>query len=146
MEVRQGAFTNGTDHASWGDGPKTLLFIGGGPGSSVPTGTALRMSQRWFAPFTAAGYRVWHVTRRRSMPRGHTMADIADDYGQVVADELGGRADLVVGVSFGGMVAQHLAAHHGDRFGHVAVSAAAEVGPWARRSKGAWRMPWRAAT
>lgn len=134
MEVRQGTFANGMDHASWGDGPRTLLFIGGGPGNSVPTGMALRMSTRWFAPFTAAGYTIWHVTRRRHMPSGHTIGDIADDFAQVVADELGGRADLVVGVSFGGMVAQPLAARHGSRIGHVAiVSAAAEVSPWGKQ-------------
>ncbi|HSO63462.1 MAG TPA: alpha/beta hydrolase [Ornithinibacter sp.] len=121
------------DHASWGAGERTLLFIGGGPGSSVPTGPWLRTSQRWFEPFTAAGYTVWYVTRRRRMPPGHTLADMADDYGQVVADELGGRADLVMGVSFGGMVAQLLAARHGDRIGHVAlVAAAAEVSAWGK--------------
>ncbi|GAA4399620.1 hypothetical protein GCM10023168_07270 [Fodinibacter luteus] len=133
MEVRTGTVGSGMEHACWGGGPRTLLFIGGGPGSSVPSGVALRMSRRWFEPFTAAGYTVWYVTRRRGMPRGHTVADIADDYEQVVADELGGRADLVIGVSFGGMVAQLLAARHGERVGHVAVvAAAARVSPWGR--------------
>lgn len=132
-EVRQGTFTNGMDHATWGTGERTLLYIGGGPGSSVPTGRWLRMSQRWFEPFTAAGYTVRYVTRCRRMPQGHTVADIADDYAQVVADELGGRVDIVVGVSFGGMVAQLLAARHGDLVGHVAlVAAAAEVSDWGK--------------
>ncbi|HET6966629.1 MAG TPA: alpha/beta hydrolase [Ornithinibacter sp.] len=132
-EVRQGTFPNGMDHATWGTGPRTLLYLAGGPGSSVPAGRWLRMSQRWFQPFTVAGYTVWYVTRRRHMPQGHSVADVADDYAQVVADELGGQADLVVGVSFGGMVAQHLAARHGDRIGHVAlVAAAAEVSPWGK--------------
>lgn len=133
LDTRQGTFANGMEYASWGTGPKVLLSIGGGPGSSLPSGMTLRMSQRWFAPFTTAGYTVWHVTRRRTMPRGHTVADVADDYGQVIAGELGGRADLVVGVSYGGMVAQLLASRHGDRVGHVAVvSAAAEVSPWGK--------------
>ena len=125
LDVTQGTFANGMEYASWGTGPKVLLSIGGGPGSSVPSGLSLRMSQRWFAPFTSAGYTVWHVTRRRNMPRGHEVADVADDYAEVIADELGGRADLVVGVSYGGMVAQLLAAQHGDRTGHVAIIAAA---------------------
>ena len=133
MAVRHGTFANGMEHASWGTGPKTLLYLAGGPGSSVPEGTWLRLSQRWFAPFTTAGYTVWYVSRRRHMPRGHTVADIADDYAQVVAEELGGRADLVVGVSFGGMVAQLLAARHGERVGHVAlVATAAEVSDWGK--------------
>lgn len=127
-DVRRGTFADGMEYATWGTGPKVLLYIGGGPGSSVPSGLSLKRSQRWFAPFTSAGYTVWYVTRRRNMPRGHTVADVADDYAQVITDELGGRADLVIGVSYGGMVAQLLAAQHADRLGHVAVvSAAAQV-------------------
>ena len=43
------------------------------------------------------------------MPPGHTAADIADDFAGYVDERMGGRADLVVGVSFGGMVALLLA-------------------------------------
>jgi pimeloyl-ACP methyl ester carboxylesterase len=91
------------------------------------------VSRRWFEPFVEAGYAPWLVTRRRNMPAGHTIADMADDYAQVIADELGGRVDLVVGESFGGMVAQYLAARHGARCGCVAVViAAAEVSQWGK--------------
>lgn len=132
-EVRRRTLANGMDHATWGAGDRTLLYLGGGPGSSVPEGRWLRMSQRWFEPFTAAGYTVHYVTRRRRMPDGHTIADMADDHAEAVADELGGRADLVVGVSFGGMVAQLLAARHGERVGHLAlVATAAQVSDWGK--------------
>ncbi|MGH3587551.1 MAG: hypothetical protein ACRDQ0_14620, partial [Pseudonocardia sp.] len=41
--------------------------------------------------------------------------------------------DLVVGESYGGMIAQYLAAHHGESFGHIAVViAAAEVSDWGK--------------
>ncbi|WP_392543471.1 alpha/beta fold hydrolase [Oryzobacter telluris] len=127
-QVRRGTSATGMDHASWGDGDRTLLFIGGGPGGNVPSGRLSRTTQRWFEPFTAAGHTVNYVSRRRGMPPDHTVEDIADDYGRFVRDELGGRVDLLVGVSFGGMVAQHLAARHGDLLGRVAVvAAAAEV-------------------
>src|SRR5688500_8829457 len=96
------------EFARWGDGPRTLLFVPGGPGSSIPSGWTGRMSRRWFAPFVEAGYVVWVVTRRRGMPRGHTVADMADDYAQAIRDDLGGRMDLLVGESYGGMIAQHL--------------------------------------
>lgn len=119
---------------TWGAGPKTLLFIPGGPGSSIPQGMMAKMSRRWFAPFVEAGYTVWVVTRRRNMPRGHLITDMADDYAQVIAEELDGHVDLVVGMSFGGMVAQHLAARHGASLGHVAiVVAAAEVCDWGKQ-------------
>ena len=37
-----GRFGNGSEHATWGAGPRTLLFLPGGPGSAVPHGTTAR--------------------------------------------------------------------------------------------------------
>ena len=76
----RGTFPNGMEFLTWGAGPKTLLFIQGGPGSALPTGMSARVSQRWFDPFVDAGYAVSIVTRRRNMPPGHTVADMAGDY------------------------------------------------------------------
>ena len=118
---------------TWGAGPKTLLFMPGGPGSSIPKGMTARMSRRWFAPFVEAGYAIWFVTRRRNMPTGHTVADMADDYARVISEGLGGRVDLVVGKSYGGMIAQYLAARHGESWDQLAiVVAAAEVSDWGK--------------
>lgn len=131
--VRRGTSATGMDHASWGDGPRTLLYLGGGPGGSVPSGRLSRSTERWFAPFVEAGYTVCYVSRRRGMPRGHTVEDVADDVAGFVREQLGGRADLVVGVSYGGMVAQLLAARHGRLLGRVAlVASAARVNDWGR--------------
>jgi pimeloyl-ACP methyl ester carboxylesterase len=121
------------EYASWGDGPRSLLYLPGGPGSSVSAERLPWVTRRWFAPFVEAGYTVWQVTRRRGMPAGHTVEDMADDYADVVAEELGGRVDLVVGVSYGGMVGQHLAARHGDALGRLAlIASAAEVTDWGK--------------
>jgi pimeloyl-ACP methyl ester carboxylesterase len=129
----RGMFANGMEYLTWGTGPKTLLFLPGGPGSGIPQGTSGRMARRWFDPFVEAGYTVWYVTRRRNMPPEHSVADMADDYAQAVADELGGRVDLVVGESYGGMILQFLAARHGESLGHVAVVvAAADVSDWGK--------------
>ena len=131
--LHSGMFANGMEFLTWGAGPKTLLFIPGGPGSATPKGMLGRMSRRWFDPFVEAGYAIWFVTRRRNMPTGHTVADMADDYANVISEDLGGRVDLVVGVSYGGMIAQYLAALHGDSVGHLAiVVAAAEVSEWGK--------------
>ncbi len=130
---RRGTFTDGSEYETWGAGPKALLYLPGGPGSSIPKGVGGWLSRRWFTPFVAAGYTVHVVTRRRRMPRGHGVTDMADDVAGFISQVLGGRADLVVGVSFGGMIAQHLAARHGALLGHVAVIvAAAEVCDWGK--------------
>jgi pimeloyl-ACP methyl ester carboxylesterase len=132
-EPRRGTFRNGMEYLTWGDGPRTLLSILGGPGSFVPTGTMARMLVRQSRPYVAAGYTNWIVTRRRDMPADHGIADMADDYAQVVADQFGGRVDLVVAESFGGMIAQYLAARHPERLGRlVLVSAGCEASEWGR--------------
>ena len=120
-----GLFPNGMAYVRWGTGPKTLLVIPGGPGNAFPTGgPAPRMFQSQVRPFVEQGYTVWGVVRKQNMPKGHTMADMADDYARLIAGEFGGRVDLVVGQSLGGMVGLYLAARHPDRFGHIAINVA----------------------
>jgi pimeloyl-ACP methyl ester carboxylesterase len=115
-------FSNGMAYLRWGTGPRTLLWIPHGPGSFVPTGgLPLRMGQSWFRPFVEQGYTAWWVTRKQSMPEGYSFADMADDYGQLVADEFDGKADLVIGMSTGGQIGFYLAARHPDRFGHIVI-------------------------
>ena len=121
--LETGRFGNGIEYASWGEGPRTLLFLPGGPGSSVPHGFTARMMGRSVAPYVDAGYRVLRLTRVRGMPPGHTLGDMADDVVAALEEAGDGQADLVVGESFGGMLAQHLAANHADRVGLLVLVA-----------------------
>ena len=133
LVARSGRFGNGMDYLGWGSGRKTLLFIQGGPGSAVPRGLMRRMFRRQFKPYLAAGFAVWIVTRRRNMPDGHTMGDMADDYARLIDEEFGGRVDLVVAESFGGMVGQYLAALHPESYGRIAlIITAAELSEWGK--------------
>lgn len=65
------------------------------------------------------------LTRRRHMPEGHSIADMADDYAEVIAEHFGQRVDLVVGESYGGCIGLYLAARHGASVQRVAVVGAA---------------------
>jgi pimeloyl-ACP methyl ester carboxylesterase len=118
-------FPNRMAYARWGSGPKTLLLIPGGPGNTVPSGMRLSMLLGATRPLVEDGYTVWAVARKQDMPKGHTMADMAEDYAGLIADEFGGKVDLVVGVSYGGVIDFYLAARHPDRFGHIAIVGAA---------------------
>jgi len=130
---RNGVFRNGMEYVTWGRGTKSLLFVQGGPGSVVPQGLLRGLFRREFDPYLAAGYAVWIVTRRRNMPASHTSADMADDYARLIAEEFGGRVDLLVAESFGGMIGQYLAARHPEAFGHIAmVVTAAELSAWGK--------------
>jgi len=121
-----GIFPNGMAYLRWGTGPKTLLWMPGGPGNTVPSGMFLsKVLLRAARPLVEDGYTLWVVARKQNMPKGHAMADMAEDYAGMIADELGGKADLVVGVSYGGAIGFYLAARHPDRFGHIALVGAA---------------------
>lgn len=109
------------EFATWGDGPRTLLFLQGSPTSSVPSGRWGWLRRRYFVPYVEAGHAIWVVTRQRQMPPGHSMRDIAADYAAWVDEHLGGRADLVLGQSFGGQVAQYLAGLHPSSVGHLVL-------------------------
>lgn len=131
--VQGGVFRNGMEYVTWGRGAKSLLFIQGGPGSVVPHGLLGGLFRREFDPYLDAGYAVWIVTRRRNMPAPYSSANMADDYAQVIAEEFGGRIDLVVAKSFGGMIGQHLAARHPNSLGRIAlVATAAELSAWGK--------------
>jgi pimeloyl-ACP methyl ester carboxylesterase len=82
------------------------------------------MRRAFCRPFLEQGYTVWWVTRRQNMPAGYSFADMADDYGQLIADEFDGRVDVVVGMSTGGQIGFYLAARHPDRAGHFVIATA----------------------
>lgn len=131
VPFRRGTSANGMDYAVIGRGPRVLLFLQGGPGSSAsPTASRLRP---WILPLAEAGFAVWVVTRRRGMPTGHSVADMAADYARLVTEELGGRVDVVLGESFGGLIAQQLAAAHPELVGRlVLLSSACEISAWVK--------------
>jgi pimeloyl-ACP methyl ester carboxylesterase len=122
-----GLFSNGMAYARWGSGPRTLLVIPGGPGNTVPTGTFLSRHLRAVRPLVETGYTAFVVTRKRGMPQGYTIADMADDYGQLIAAEFDGRVEAALGLSTGGMIGLSLAARHPERLGRVVIAVAGYV-------------------
>ncbi len=95
-----------------------VLYISG-------TGGDLRHSFPDRSPLNRS-FRVAHYDQRglgqTSKPPGpHTMADYADDACGLL-DALGWERVHVVGTSFGGMVAQHLAIRHQERVGRLVLN------------------------
>jgi len=129
MRPRHGSFPNGMTYARIGDGPRSLLWL-----MESTRGLMLAMMTRVVRPFVKDGYSVWLVSGRPNMPTGHTVADMAQDYATLVGDEFGGRVDLVLGHSTGGIVGFGLAAEHPDRFGHIVIAGA---GLWDERADAA---------
>ena len=118
----EGVFPNTMAYVRWGDGPKTLLVIPGGPGNDSPSGRQVRMMMgRPLRSLVESGYSLWMVARRRGMPQGHTIEDMAADYADLIAAEFAGRVNLVAGLSYGGAIGLYLASNHPERFDHIAL-------------------------
>lgn len=64
----EGTFPTTMAYARWGNGPKTLLVIPGGPGNDPPTGRRVRMMGRSLRPLVENGYTLWMVARPRGTP------------------------------------------------------------------------------
>jgi pimeloyl-ACP methyl ester carboxylesterase len=117
------AFGNGMAYTRFGEGANTLLWIPD-PSHAGHSGPYLRFMGRVVRPFVDAGYSVFLVGHKPHLQPGCTLADLGDDYAELIAAEFDGLADLVVGDSGGGMIAMTMAARHPDRFRHIATVAA----------------------
>jgi pimeloyl-ACP methyl ester carboxylesterase len=108
--VEKGVFSNGIQYIRFGKGDNTLLVFSGGPGNTLPSGFMIRV----FGQFKhiAKSYVVYVSGRKSDLPEGYTTRDMAEDYAAVIRDEFDGGPLDVMGMSYGGLIAQHLAADH----------------------------------
>ncbi len=106
-----------------GEGPPLLLISG--------TGNDLRYSSPDLVPLNRS-HSVCHFDQRglgqtQGPERAYSMADYADDAAGLL-DHLGWDTARVLGISFGGMVAQHLAARHPDRIERMVLACTSSGG------------------
>jgi pimeloyl-ACP methyl ester carboxylesterase len=131
-EVVAETFPNGMGYLRFGSGPKSLLWIPdpshaahigprNGPDGGVSKSGYLVLMKRMLRSFVDAGYSVFLVGQKPNLPPGSTLADMAEDYAGLIAEEFGGAVDLVVADSGGGMIGFCLAAQHSDLFASIAV-------------------------
>lgn len=139
MKVNYGTFKNGIPYARSGEGEKDLVVFYGGPGNNLPRGAGSGMVTRGLHPLLDR-YTLHLVSRKSGLREGCTTRDLSDDYAEMIEEEFGGHVDLVVGMSFGGMITQHFAADHAALFDHVVIAMAAH-----RLSEAGRRVDWQYA-
>lgn len=104
----------------FGKGRKAMIMLPGlGDGLTTVKGTALPMA--FMYRLFAKTYTVYMFSRRNNLPVGYTTCDMACDLKEAM-DVLGiEKADLV-GVSMGGMIAQHFAAAYPEHVGKLVLA------------------------
>ena len=122
MSIRNGTLQLGDDtmhYVRFGRGKKTLIMLPGlGDGLTTVKGTALPMALMY--RFFARDYTVYMFSRRNHLPQGHTTRDMARDL-KAAMDVLGIEQADLVGVSMGGMIAQHFAVDYPERLGKLVL-------------------------
>lgn len=116
------------DYVRFGTGERTLVMLPGlGEALQSIRGTALPVALAYRT--LARHWTVYMFGRRNQLPAGYSTRDMARDTAQAM-DALGLRQADVVGVSMGGMIAQHLAADAPEHVHRLAlvVSCAAPTG------------------
>ena len=121
----------------FGTGKKQLIMLPGlGDGLTSVQGKALPMA--WMYRSLAKAYTVWMFSRRRPLPEGASTADMAADLAEAM-EQLGIEKADVIGVSMGGMIAQHLAADYPQKVGKlILVVTAHEPNEILTQSVGEW--------
>ena len=122
MHIKNGTLQVNGDtmhYIRFGRGSKTLIMLPGlGDGLTTVKGTALPMALMYRA--YAKDYTVYMFSRRNHLPENYGTRDMARDLREAM-DTLGIKQADLVGVSMGGMIAQHFAADYPERTGKLVL-------------------------
>ena len=120
--TESGQLAGGLPFVRFGGGPRTLVVF---PpiNDSLQDVTHGARFFRWYFRRLADEYTVYLVSRRRGLPSGYTTRDMAADYGEALGRDIGPAH--VMGLSLGGLVAQHFAADHPEHVESLVIGVAA---------------------
>jgi len=118
--VEKGVFGNGVPYVRFGAGEKILFVFSGGPGSTLPSGFLIQV----FGQFRhLAKHRLIYVlSRKTGLPEGYTTRDMAEDYATIIRNDFDGRPLDVMGMSYGGLIVQHLAADYPELIRRLVIA------------------------
>lgn len=121
--TQYGIFKNTIPYARVGTGGKTMLLFIGGPGNGIPRGFGFSTIISGLKSLLDE-YTLYAVSRKSGLTEGYTTRMMSDDYAELIQQEFNGHVDLVVGISYGGMIAQYFAADHADLCDHIVIAMA----------------------
>ena len=108
------------DYIRFGSGARILVMLPGlGDGLRTVKGTALAMAAMY--RMFAREFTVYAFSRKNGLPEGYTTRDMARDQAEAM-EQLGIRKADILGVSMGGMIAQHLAIDYPEKVGKLILT------------------------
>ena len=105
------------DYITFGDGERPMVLI---PGLSFKTVRKFGETFAFLYRIFAKEYTVYAFDRKREVPIGYTIRQMADDLAEVM-EKLEISDANVLGISQGGMIAQNLAIHYPHLVGKLAL-------------------------
>lgn len=125
------------DYIRFGTGERVLVMLPGlGDGLRSVKGTALPMAFAYRS--FARAFTVYAFSRKNALPQGYTTREMAADQAQAM-EQLGIPKADVLGVSMGGMIAQHLAISYPEKVGKLILAVtSARPNPILTESIGEW--------
>ncbi|TFF98817.1 MAG: alpha/beta hydrolase [Promethearchaeota archaeon] len=109
--IETGYFKNGVPFARFGQGSEIIINIEALTyNHAPPTGFELKQFIKSTEVF-AKDYMVYNIGRKPNLPQGYYMDKMADDYAQVIKEELK-KPVIVMGTSTGGQIAHFVCANY----------------------------------
>ena len=113
-------FSNGIPYAKIGSGKKVMLVLQGGLVNEIPKGSAFTMFAKPFYMFLQE-YTIYFVTRKSGLAENYSTLDMANDYANLITEEFDGNVAVIVGISFGGYIAQYVAIEHPEMCNYFVI-------------------------
>lgn len=117
--AKQKLFKNNVPYIQFGKGPKPLLVLSGGPGNYLSSPMYKEYN------FLTDNYTIYMLSRKNNLPKEYSTKDMAEDYATVIRDQFNATPVDVIGESYGGLIAQHLAADHPELVHRLIISMSA---------------------
>jgi pimeloyl-ACP methyl ester carboxylesterase len=122
--AESGYLASGLPFNRFGTGPANLVVFQGMQFENRPaSGLTLRYLRNLYRRLET-DYTVHLVMRRPGLPRGYSLRDMSNDYAATIRAEFDGPVDIV-GLSAGGLIAQHFAAEHSDLVRRLVIHSSA---------------------
>ena len=123
IENVEGSSSNNIPFIRFGTGNKHMLIFFGGPGNILPRGMLFSTFAKGYFPFMH-DYTITILSRKIGLTEDYTTEKMAQDFATMIKLDYNNKVEIIIGHSYGGMIAQHFAAMFPHLFDHMIIMGA----------------------